>query len=155
MSTWNRIRGFLDRLQVLPSKLLDTKTCQYKESEDSLIIYVDLPGLSKENVTISVDKSNNTLIVKGEGDKESLTKRFRRYVKREGDKESRIQRLRKYVKGQGDEESPTDNLWRYERKLELPKKTYKLDAIKAEMKNGVLELVIPKMENTVFPVNVE
>jgi len=41
-----------------------------RETEDSLILLLDMPGLGKEDVKVSVDH-NNTLIIKGEGDQES------------------------------------------------------------------------------------
>ncbi|XP_020214905.1 heat shock 22 kDa protein, mitochondrial isoform X2 [Cajanus cajan] len=82
-----------------------------RETEDALLLRVDMPGLGKEDVKISVEQ--NTLTIKGEGAKESE-----------------------------DEESAR----RYSSRIDLPDKLYKIDQIKAEMKNGVLKLVVPKMK---------
>lgn len=40
-----------------------------KEEDDALYVRIDLPGLGKEDVKVSVE--GNTLIIKGEGEKES------------------------------------------------------------------------------------
>ncbi|XP_050265847.1 small heat shock protein, chloroplastic-like [Quercus robur] len=96
-----------------------------KEDNDALYIRLDMPGLGKEDVTVSVEES--TLIIKGEGEKLS-----------EEDEESK----RKYTS-----------------RLDLPPKLYKLDSIKAEMKNGVLKVLVPKIKEEekkdVFHVNIE
>lgn len=96
-----------------------------KEDNDTLYIRLDMPGLGKEDVKVSVEES--TLIIKGEGEKLS-----------EEDEESK----RKYTS-----------------RLDLPPKLYKLDSIKAEMKNGVLKVVVPKVKEEekkdVFQVNIE
>lgn len=95
-----------------------------RETEDALNLRVDMPGLDKEDVKISVEQ--NTLVIKGEGGKES-----------------------------DDEESGR----RYTSRIDLPEKFYRTDQIKAEMKNGVLKVVVPKVKEEeradVFHVKVE
>ncbi|GAB2211940.1 hypothetical protein Droror1_Dr00025279 [Drosera rotundifolia] len=92
-----------------------------KEDESSLHLSMDMPGLGKEDVKVSVEE--NTLIIKGEGGK--VTELGRRYSTR----------------------------------IDLTLKLHKVDGIKAEMKNGVLKVVIPKVKEDekkdVFQVNVE
>lgn len=82
-----------------------------KEDDDSLYLRIDLPGLGKEDVKVSVE--GNTLIIKGEGEKES-----------ESDECGR----------------------KYSSRIDLPPKLYKLDQIKAETKNGVLRIAVPKVK---------
>ncbi|KAK3221009.1 hypothetical protein Dsin_014979 [Dipteronia sinensis] len=95
-----------------------------KETDDALRLRVDMPGLGKENVKISVEQ--NSLIIKGEGAKE------------------------------GDDEESVN---RYSSRIELPEMMFKTDEIKAEMKNGVLKVVVPKVKEEeradVFHVKVE
>lgn len=95
-----------------------------RETDEGLQLRVDLPGLGKEDVKVSVEQ--NTLIIKGEGEKE------------EGEQ----------VSGR-----------RYMSRIDLPEKLYRTDQIKAEMKNGVLKVVVPKVNederSEVFHVNVE
>ncbi|XP_076953133.1 small heat shock protein, chloroplastic-like [Bidens hawaiensis] len=83
-----------------------------KETDESLSLRFDMPGLDKENVKISVEQ--NTLIIKAEAEKESE-----------------------------DEVEPPR---RYSSRIDLPVDAYKLDEIKAEMKNGVLKLMVPKVK---------
>ncbi|KAJ0099563.1 hypothetical protein Patl1_19877 [Pistacia atlantica] len=82
-----------------------------KEDEDALNLRIDMPGLGKEDVKVSVEQS--TLVIKGEGGKE------------------------------GDDE---ESVRRYTSRIDLPEKMYKTDSIKAEMKNGVLKVVVPKVK---------
>ncbi|KAK6250437.1 Alpha crystallin/Hsp20 domain - like 8 [Theobroma cacao] len=82
-----------------------------KETEDALNLRIDMPGVGKEDVKVSVEQ--NTLIIKGEAAKESE-----------------------------DEESGG----KYTSRIHLPEKIYKTDQIKAEMKNGVLKVVVPKIQ---------
>ncbi|CAK7324975.1 unnamed protein product [Dovyalis caffra] len=95
-----------------------------RETDEALNLRIDMPGLAKEDVKVSVEQS--TLIIRGEGAKESK-----------------------------DEESGR----RYSSRIELPEKMYKTGEIKAEMKNGVLKVVVPKVKEeervNVFNVNVE
>ncbi|KAL9387249.1 hypothetical protein Peur_020373 [Populus x canadensis] len=82
-----------------------------RETDDALNLRIDMPGLGKEDVKVSVEQ--NSLVIKGEGAKES-----------------------------DDEE----NARRYSSRIDLPEKMYKTDEIKAEMKNGVLKVVVPKVK---------
>lgn len=95
-----------------------------KETADGLNLLLDMPGLGKEDVTVSVEQ--NTLIIKGEGQKESEDRDDRR---------------------------------RFSSRIDLPEKIYRTNEIKAEMKNGVLKVFVPKVKeeerNNVFHVNVE
>uniref|UniRef100_A0A2N9GGE1 SHSP domain-containing protein n=1 Tax=Fagus sylvatica TaxID=28930 RepID=A0A2N9GGE1_FAGSY len=96
-----------------------------KEDNDALYIRLEMPGLGKEDVKVSVEE--NTLTIKGEGEKVS--------------------------------EEEEESKRRYSSRLDLPQKLYKLDSIKAEMKNGVLKVVVPKVKEEekkeVFHVNIE
>lgn len=95
-----------------------------REDDNALYIKMDMPGLDKENVKVAVEE--NTLIIKGEGEKESEDEEYRR---------------------------------RYSTRLEIPQNMYKLDGIKAEMKNGVLKVAVPKVKQEerkdVFNVQIE
>jgi len=94
-----------------------------REDEDALHLKVDMPGLGKDDVKVSVEE--NTLIIKGEGPKES------------------------------EDEEPR----RYSTRIDLTPNAYKVDGIKAEMKNGVLRVSVPKLKEDerrdVFQVQVE
>jgi HSP20 family protein len=96
-----------------------------KEDNDALYIRLEMPGLGKEDVKVSVEE--NTLTIKGEGEKVS--------------------------------EEEEESKRRYSSRLDLPQKLYKLDSIKAEMKNGVLKVVVPKVKEEekkeVCHVNIE
>ncbi|XAR70452.1 hypothetical protein NMG60_11027305 [Bertholletia excelsa] len=95
-----------------------------REDNDALYLRIDMPGLDKDNVKVSVEQ--NTLIIRGEGEKES----------------------------EEDEYGP-----RYSSRIDLPQNLYKIDQIKAEMKNGVLKVVVPKVKeeerNDVVQIRVE
>ncbi|XP_052184808.1 heat shock 22 kDa protein, mitochondrial-like [Diospyros lotus] len=96
-----------------------------RETDDGLYLRVDMPGLGKESVKVSVE--HNTLIIRGEAEKES-----------------------------GDEDAGR----RYTSRIDLPERLYKTNEIKAEMKNGVLKVVVPKVKTEekgadVFNVKVE
>lgn len=95
-----------------------------KEDNDALFLRMDMPGLGKEDVKVSVEQ--NTLVIKGHGEKEP-----------EAEESGR----------------------RYSSRIELPQNFYKLGEIKAEMKNGVLRVVVPKVKEDekkdVFQVKIE
>ncbi|KAH9621412.1 hypothetical protein KSS87_006451 [Heliosperma pusillum] len=95
-----------------------------KEDDDALQLKVDMPGLGKEDVKVSVEE--NTLIIKGEGEKETEEEESRR---------------------------------RYSTRIDLTPNVYKVDGIKAEMKNGVLKVVVPKVKEDerkdVFQVQID
>ncbi|XP_018674853.1 heat shock 22 kDa protein, mitochondrial-like isoform X1 [Musa acuminata AAA Group] len=98
-----------------------------REDEHALHLRVDMPGLGKEHVKVWAE--HNTLVIKGESDKEA---------------------------GEEGEESTGR---RYSSRIDLPPESYRLDQIRAEMKNGVLKVVVPKVKEEerkdVFQVNIE
>lgn len=61
--------------------------------------------------------------------------------------------------GEGKKESEDDEVApRYSSRIDLPPNLYKIDQIKAEMRNGVLKIVVPKVkeeERKKFEVDVE
>ncbi|KAF8027070.1 hypothetical protein BT93_E0095 [Corymbia citriodora subsp. variegata] len=85
-----------------------------KEDDKALLLRIDMPGLSKEDVKVAVEQ--NTLIIRGEG----------------GELEA----------GGRDEEGAR----RYSGRIDLPQGLYRLEEIKAEMRNGVLKVVVPKVQ---------
>lgn len=84
-----------------------------KEDADALHLRMDMPGLGKEHVKVSVEE--NTLSIKGEWEKESV-----------------------------DEDASSGR--RYSSRIDLPPNLFRLGEIKAEMKNGVLKVVVPKVK---------
>lgn len=68
---------------------------------------------------------NNTLVIKGEAPKEGVEC---------GEGE------------QGGDEGRESGRRRYSSRIELPKNQYDLERIRAEMKNGVLRAVVPKVK---------
>jgi len=96
------------------------------ETDESLVLVADLPGVSKEDLTLSVD--NNVLTI--EGRPRSLFERdcFHREF----------------------------TLYNYYRQFELSDRL-NLDEIRAELKNGVLTLTLPKVPEAkprVIPVSI-
>lgn len=95
-----------------------------REDGDALHLRIDMPGLGKEHVKVWAEQ--NTLIIKGEGEKES-----------------------------DEEESGR----KFSSRIDLPPEAYKIDQIRAEMKNGVLRVVVPKVKEEerrdVYQVKVE
>ncbi|CAM0913745.1 unnamed protein product [Alopecurus aequalis] len=94
-----------------------------KEDDEAVYLKVPMPGLGKEHVKVSADK--NSVVIKGEGDKDPW-----------------------------DTAAP-----RYNRRIDLPAGAFKMDKIKAEMKDGVLRVTVLKVKEEerkdVFHVQVE
>ncbi|PIA34270.1 hypothetical protein AQUCO_03800096v1 [Aquilegia coerulea] len=84
-----------------------------KEDDGVMYIRFEMPGLSKDEVKVTVDK--NMLVIKGE---------------------------EKKAAGDDDEKG-----MKYNGSVKLKTKVYKIDQIKAEMKNGVLMVVVPKFKD--------
>lgn len=97
------------------------------ENENELKMRFDMPGLSKEDVKVSVE--DGVLVIKGSHKKEE-----------EGEKDSWS--ARSYSS--------------YNTRLALPENC-EMDKIKAELKDGVLNITIPKgkVESKVMDVNIE
>lgn len=122
-SSLSQILNMMDQLVESPASSGVRRSWDAREMEDGLHLRVDMPGLGKEDVKVSVEQ--NTLIIKGEGGKE--------FEDEEGGR-------------------------RYTSRIDLPEKLYKASEIKAEMKNGVLKVFVPKIKeeerNDVFHVNI-
>ncbi|KAK9292932.1 hypothetical protein L1049_020914 [Liquidambar formosana] len=83
-----------------------------RQGEDGFHLRVDMPGLGKEDVKVSVEE--NTLVIKaGEGQKQS-----------DGEESGEM----------------------YKGRIDLKDKMFKIDQIRAEMKNGVLKVVVPRVK---------
>ncbi|XP_010917313.1 small heat shock protein, chloroplastic [Elaeis guineensis] len=88
-----------------------------REDENALYLRMEMPGLGKEDVRVKVEQ--NTLVIKGESPEEEEW---------EGEEEESGRR-------------------RYSSRIDLPPNLYKIEDIKAEMKNGVLKVVVPKVKD--------
>ncbi|KAL0304475.1 UNVERIFIED_CONTAM: Small heat shock protein, chloroplastic [Sesamum radiatum] len=101
-----------------------TSTWDVNEDENEIKMRFDMPGLSKEDVKVSVE--NDVLVIKGERKAE-----------------------------QGKEDSWSKRSYSsYDTRLQLPDDCQK-DKIKAEMKNGVLYISIPKTKVEKKVIDVE
>ncbi|KAL7146538.1 hypothetical protein ABFS83_06G048000 [Erythranthe nasuta] len=125
-SNLTQILNMMDQFTESPvSASAFRRNWEAKETGEGLHLRMDMPGLGKEDVKVSVEQ--NTLVIKGEGKKE----------KSEEDGSGR----------------------RYTGRIDLPERIYRTDGIKAEMKNGVLKVFLPRIKEEertdVFQVNVE
>lgn len=123
-SSLSQILNVMDQLGESPVSGMARRNWDARETADGLHLRVDMPGLGKEDVKVSVEQS--TLTIKGESKKES---------------------------------EDDDGGRRYTSRIDLPEKLYKTNEIKAEMKDGVLKVFIPKIKeeerNDVIHVNIE
>ncbi|GER29570.1 heat-shock protein [Striga asiatica] len=121
-SSLNQILNMMDQIVESPSA---RRNWDARETADGLHLRMDMPGLGKEDIKVSVEQ--NTLTIRGEGKKEF--------------------------------EDEEDGGRRYSSRIDLPERLYKTSDIKAEMKNGVLKVFVPKIKQEertdVFHVNVE
>ncbi|KAL2550123.1 23.6 kDa heat shock protein [Forsythia ovata] len=106
----SQILNMMDQFMESPVASGIPRNWDARETDDGLNLRMDMPGLGKEDVKVSVEQS--TLIIKGEGKKELEEESGRRYSSR----------------------------------IDLPENLYKTNEIKAEMKNGVLKVFIPKIK---------
>ncbi len=88
------------------------------ETEDSLVFKAELPGVTKDDITVEV--KDNTMTLKGE-------KRFEKDVKEES-----YHRVERAYGG-------------FQRAFTLPGMVEQ-DKVKAKFKDGILEIVLPKAE---------
>lgn len=91
-----------------------------RETNDELIMLVELPGLDTKEVTVSVEK--NVLTISGEKKK----------MFEEGDDDSKYHVVERYY-------------GRFERSFRLPQ-TVSADKVDARLKDGVLAISLPKVE---------
>ncbi|KAL6581382.1 hypothetical protein OROMI_007305 [Orobanche minor] len=125
-SSLSHILNMMDQFMESPVSSSIRRNWDARETGDGLHLRMDMPGLGKEDIRVSVEQ--NTLIIRGEFKKES-------------------------------EEDEDEGRTRYSSRIDLPERLYKTDEIKAEMKNGVLKVFVPKIKEEertdVFQVNVE
>jgi HSP20 family protein len=93
-------------------------TLDVSETEDDIIVRAELPGIDKEDVSISITK--NILSIKGEKKKED---------KIEGENFYRVER----------------SYGSFHRKIELPSEVDS-DKVEATTEDGILKIVLPKSE---------
>ncbi|OMP00060.1 hypothetical protein COLO4_12953 [Corchorus olitorius] len=108
------INKLFDSLNVTPSQLM----ARVKEQDDCYKLRYDVPGLTKEDVKITID--DGVLNIKGEHKEEE-------------------------EEGSDDEHWSARSYGYYNTSLLLPDDA-KVDEIKAELKDGVLSIVIPRTE---------
>ncbi|KAM0904629.1 hypothetical protein ACQ4PT_017892 [Festuca glaucescens] len=98
--------------------------------EDDEAVYLKVPMPGLGKEHVKVSAEQNSLVIKGEGEKDAW----------DGDKD--------------DAAVP-----KYSRRIEMPANAFKMDKIKAEMKNGVLMVTVPKLKKEerkdVFQITVE
>ncbi|KAH7855822.1 hypothetical protein Vadar_029411 [Vaccinium darrowii] len=117
------------KIEMMEDSYWDAEEMEYsswdaEETEDHLYLRMDMPGLEREDVKVIVEQ--NTLIVKDKTIVEQNTV---------------------IVMGESKEKSGKKNSGRrYTNKIDLPSKLYKANQIKAEMKSGVLKVVVPKVK---------
>ncbi|WPM31912.1 Hsp20/alpha crystallin family protein [Hydrogenobacter sp. T-2] len=120
-----RIRREFDRLldELVPreeGERVFAPVVDVYETDQELVVKVELPGVKKENVEVSI--RDNALYIRGEKkeEKEEKTETYHRVERVYG---------------------------RFERVLPLPTDV-KVESAKAEFKDGVLEIRIPKAESS-------
>ncbi|MBA0565299.1 hypothetical protein Golob_010185 [Gossypium lobatum] len=108
------INRLFDSLNMTPSQLIG----RVKEQDDCYKLHYDMPGLTKEDVKITID--DGVLNIKGQHKEEE-------------------------EEGSGDEHWSARSYGYYNTSLVLPDDA-KVDDIKAELRDGVLSIIVPRTE---------
>lgn len=123
MRPWDRIERELEELRRIFGFPRRKPACDIIEREREIVILVDLPGFSKDEIDVEIGENYVKIRAEEKEQKEE------RYVVKE--------RMR--------------NFYRY---IELPYKI-KNEEAKAKLKNGVLEIILPKEEKVGKKIKVE
>ncbi|KAL5717658.1 hypothetical protein ACHQM5_010634 [Ranunculus cassubicifolius] len=123
---WNQIRNMMSQINQSSNASrgnISGKGWTTTEDDKAVYLKANMPGLGKENVTVSVE--DDMLVINGEAPKDAA-----------------------------DKEEPM----KYMSRIAISPEWIKIDEIKAEMKNGVLKVVLPKVKEeervNVFKVTV-
>jgi HSP20 family protein len=126
-----------------------------KQNKDTLTLQVPMPGLAKEDVKVRAEK--NTVVIMG--CKETAEDGKGSVDAKETAKDGK--ETAKDGKGPA-ADGCNDDLYegsRITRRIDLPADAYKMDQVKAEMKNGLLKVTVPRVQEEerkdVFYVTVE
>ena len=118
-----------DRLGGVPASLGRLDVVAVSKQDDDAV-YLKVSMPGLGKEHVKVLAEQNILVIKGEGEKEPW----------DGDKDDAAVPM-------------------YSRRIEMPADAYKMDKIKAEMKNGVLRVTVPKVKEEerkdVFQVKIE
>lgn len=112
---WNEkslFKGWDDDL----SKILNGR-CDFEESDDGYSIELEVPGVNRDEIDISLKNDNLTISWSRKAEKKRDKKKKQRYERREGSFSRSF-----YVEGAD------------------------IEKINAELKNGVLKITLPKLE---------
>jgi len=107
------------------------------EDEKNYYIHADLPGLNKDQVKMELSDDDRVLTISGERETVIDNSNDEKKAKKEGKKEKKNKNNKKYSKIEC-------SYGRFERSFSLPENT-DINAIKAKMENGVLEVTLPKI----------
>ena len=121
LDVWDPFAGFpfSNSLANAPSSAFPNTRIDWKETPEAYIFKADLPGIKKEEVKVEVEEGR-VLQISGERSKEQEEK---------NDKWHRIER----------------SCGKFMRRFRLPENA-KVEEVKASMENGVLTVMVPKME---------
>uniref|UniRef100_A0ACD5UY94 Uncharacterized protein n=1 Tax=Avena sativa TaxID=4498 RepID=A0ACD5UY94_AVESA len=112
------------------SKAASPRHAGWVAKEDDDAVYLKVPMPGLGKEHVKVWAEQNSLVIKGEGEKDAW-----------------------------DGEDADAAVPKYSRRIEVPADAYKMDKIKAEMKNGVLRVTLPKLKKEerkdVFQVMIE
>ncbi|PWA94578.1 Alpha crystallin/Hsp20 domain-containing protein [Artemisia annua] len=124
MDVWDPFQGISSALGNLPDTSRETAAIantriDWKETPEAHVFKADLPGLRKEEIKVEVE-DGSVLQISGERSREN---------EEQNDKWHRVER----------------SSGKFMRRFRLPENAI-MDEVKATMENGVLTVVVPKME---------
>nr|GEV17685.1 hypothetical protein [Tanacetum cinerariifolium] len=118
LDIWDPFQGILPESSRETTAIANTRI-DWKETPEAHVFKADLPGLKKEEIKVEVE-DGRVLQISGERSKENEEK---------NEKWHRVER----------------SLGKFMRRFRLPENT-KMEEVKASMENGVLTVMVPKME---------
>lgn len=126
----SQLLNMMDQMMDTPFAWKSRGLSPYSVREDDDVLCIKMDMPGLDKDNVKIKVEQNTLVIKGEAEAEEKEDDAEQYARR-----------------------------RYSTRLEIPPNLYKLDAIKAEMKNGVLKVAIPKVKEEerkdVFQVNID